>query len=329
MAGFTTSALSAFTIEDKAELKTKAFYGSPTMDLFTVRDGIKYSEKLPYVTTDPAMKAYSTCAAISATGDGGTFGQITLTPDTFTFEQEWCLRDLESKFTQKYLKKGQKYDENSAPEVMNLLLQDMAGREGQKIGRAVWQASKTQGLFNTNFKQFNGFIQTLETLGGYVNQQTAAGTTYTSITVSNVLTIFQNQYQAIPDEIKDGEFVTVCGTDTFKKLVVAMMNANLFHYTLADAAAHSYEVTIPGINMKVKGLDGLNASNVSGMPSTFKNRIFTFAKDNFIVGTDLESDMDSYSIWYEKKDDKVYYRKPMKLTTGIFFADQVVSFATV
>lgn len=329
MAGFTTSSLSNYTVEDQAELREKAIYGPVSMPLFTVVEGIKYSEKLPYFTTAPAMQADTTCASQNVSGDGGTFAQITLTVDGVKYEDGWCFKDLESKFTKKYLRKGAKLDEGSATELMNTLINNYYGEIAKIHEYAIWQASKTQNTFNTNLKQFNGFIQSLETVGGYVNQQTVAGTSYTSITTANVLTIFQNQWLATPADIKRNDnLITVCGDDTFDKLVIALTNANLYHYN-TNGATPVREMMLPGTHMKIKAVPGLNGDNDSRLPAAFKNRILTFYKEQAVVGTDMVSDMESDMTWYEKKDDKFYLRSRYKLTTGWFFPSQVVSFATV
>ena len=330
MSGFTLSGLGTFTVEDKAGLKRKSVYGAVSMDLFTIYEGIKYSEKLPYLTTQPAMQAYATCASINPSGDGGTLAQITLTVDTFSFQDSWCLRQLEIKYAQKYLKKGTNYDENSAPELINAILEDYSARQAKIYEMAVWQSSKTQNVFNTNLKQFNGFLQTLTTLGGFVNQQTVAGTSYSSITTGNVLTILDNQWLATPADIKrSDDLVTCMGDDTFDKMIIALKNANNYNWTATSADAGSRSITYPGTTMKIVAVPGLNEDNESNLPAAFKNRIITFQKDNYIVGTDLISDENDIDMWYEKKEDLIYYRNIMKMTTGIFFPEFTVSFATV
>lgn len=329
MAGFTVSSLSNYTVEDKADLKLKGVYGAVSMPLFTVREGIKYSEKLPYLTTDPQMQADSTCASINVSGDGGTIAQITLTVDGIKFEDGWCFKDLESKFTQKYLRAGAKIDENSANELVNTIMDDYTARIAKKMEAAIWQSSKTQGGSNTNFKQFNGFLQTLETAGGYVNQQTVAGTSYASITTANVLTIMDNQWLAVPADLKRNDnLVTAMGDDTFDKLIIALKNANNYNWTATSADAGKRELVYPGTTMKIVAVPGLNADNNSSLPAVFKNRIITFEKDNLVVGTDMISDMDDWTTWYETKEDKLYTRNRYKITTGVFFTDRVVSFAT-
>lgn len=329
MAGFTTSGLSNYTIEDKADLKLKGVFGAVSMPLFTIREGIKSAEKLPYVTTDPKMQADTTCASQNVSGDGGTFAQITLTVDGIKYEDGWCFKDLEAKFTQKFLRSGAKMDENAANQVMDVIFQDYTARLAKVHEIAIWQSSKTQGGSNTNFKQFNGFIQTLETAGGYVNQQTVAGTSYTSITTANILTIMDNQWLATPADLKRNDGLVTCmGDDTFDKLIIALKNANNYNWTATSADAGKRELVYPGTTMKVVAVPGLNADNNASLPALFKNRIITFEKDNFVVGTDMISDMEDWMTWYEKKDDKFYSRLRYKLTTGVFFTDRVVSFAT-
>lgn len=329
MSGFTHSALSTYTVEDKAELRTKSVYGAVSMPLFTIREGIKYAEKLPYLTTDPQMQADTGCNAINVSGDGGTFGQITLTVAKVKFEDGWCFTDLEQKFTQKFLRKGSKLDENSVTDLMNTVMDDYAARIAKKMEMAIWQSS-TSNTFNTNLKQFNGFIQTLDTLGGYVNQQTSASTSYTSITTSNILTIMDNQWLYVPADLRRSEnLVTTMGEDTWSKLIIALKNANNFNWTASSQDAGKMELIYPGTTMKIIAVPGMNSDNHSALPAAFKNRIITFEKDNFVVGTDMISDIEDWVTWFEKKDDKLYTRNKFKMTTGIFFAERVVSFATV
>jgi len=328
MAGFTVSSLSNYTIEDKADLKLKGVYGAVSMPLFTVREGIKSSEKLPYVTTDPAMQADTTCATVNASGDGGTFAQMTLSVTGIKFEDSWCFKDLESKFTQKYLRAGAKIDENAATALLDQIMTDYTARIAKKMEMAIWQ-SATTNTFSTDLKQFNGFLKTLDAAGGYVNSQTYASTSVTAITTSNVISIFQNQWLATPADLKRNDnLITVCGDDTFDKLLIALANANLYHYN-GNNGLPSREITLFGTSMKIKAVPGLNADNNSNLPAAYKNRIITFEKDNLVVGTDLISDMDDWATWYEMKDDKLYTRNRYKIATGIFFTDRVVSFATV
>lgn len=328
MSGFTHSALSTYTVEDKAELRLKAVYGAVSLPLFTVREGIKYSEKLPYLTTQPAMQADTGCNTINLSGDGGTFGQMTLTVSKIKFEDGWCFTDLETKFTQKFLRKGSKLDENSVVGLMDDVMKDYANRIAKIMEMAYWQSS-TSNTFNTNLKQFNGFLQTLTTLGGFVNQQTTAGTAYTSITTSNVLTIMDNQWLAVPADMRrNTETVTVMGDDTFDKLIIALKNANNYNWTATSGDAGARSITYPGTTMKIVAVPGLNSDNDSNLPAAFKNRIITFEKDNFVVGTDMISDQEDWVTWFEKKDDKLYTRNKFKIATGVFFTERVVSFAT-
>jgi hypothetical protein len=323
MAGFDSLSLSNYTVENAGELKTIALFAPKSMDLFDVKIGIKSSEKFGYLDYTPQMQAGGTCASINPSGST-SIAQITLTPDEIKYEDSWCLRDLEPYFTQQYLRAGSNMDESYATEIMNQIFTRRANRIAALHESAIWQSSKTQGGSDTNYKQFNGFIQTLETVGGYVNSNTSSET---SITTSNVITIFNNHWLSVPSAMKDMDgLVTVCGYDTFDKLIIALVNANLYHYSGQEQANRT--ITLPGTNMKIMAVAGLNSDNVPSMPALFKNRIFTFYKDNLLVGTDGVSDLNQWETWYEKKDQKLYSRVEFRLTTGVYFPEHVVSFKT-
>jgi len=329
MAGFSVGSLSTYTVEGRSDIKRKIVFGAVSIPLVTVYEGIKYSEKIPYMTSDPVFQALSGCSAQNSSGDGGTFADITLTVDTFGIENEWCFDTLRNKFTQKYLRAGANMDENAATaEFMNTVMEDKDARVTKKFEIAMWQSSKTQGGSNTDYKQFNGLLQSLETVGGYVNSQTVAGTSHTSITTSNVITIFNNVWLATPSDLRrQTDTVTVCGEDTFDKLVIALTNANMFHYKY-DGSTPRYELQMPGTGQRIVGVPGLNADNNSALPAMFKNRILTFNKAQAYLGTDLVSDINDSMVWYEKKDKKLYSTETYRFTTGWMFPDQVVSFAT-
>lgn len=325
MAGFTVSALSAYTIEDKADLKLKGVYGAVSMPLFTVREGIKYKEKLPYLTTDPVMQADTTCASHNASGDGGTFAQLEITVTGIKYENEWCFKDLESKYTQKYLRAGAKIDENAANAVMDDIFTDITARTAKNMEIAIWQSATTH-TFSTNLKQFNGFIYTIDNAAGLVSSNTTGITVATGITTSNVIGIFQNQWLNTPADMKrNSNLVTVCGDDTFDKLLIALANANLYHYN-GDKGLPTREIKLFGTDMIIKAVPGLNADNNSNLPSAYKNRIFTFEKENLVVGTDLISDLEDVQTWFDLDTDKFKYRNRYKIGTGVFFGDRIVSF---
>lgn len=327
MAGFDVQGMTTYTVDNASELRTIAIYGPVSMPLFTVQEGIKYSERLTYFDVAPQMQASTTCATINPSGTSD-FDQITLTVDGVKYEDGWCFKDLGNKSLQKYLKPGAKLSETSAPELANAIMKRYSERIAQIHESAIWQASKTQGGSDTNYKQFNGFIQTLETLGTYVNSQTFAGTAYTAATMNaNIIAIFQNQWKAVPAAMKRMDnLITVCGDDTFDTLIIALVNANMYHYNGQEQAGR--KITLPGTNMVIQAVPGLNSDNNTALPAVFKNRIFTFYKDNMIVGTDNISDSDTFDVWFEKKDRKLYAHTEFKLTTGVFYPQHVVSFKT-
>ena len=326
---FDLTGMTNHVTDEAADLRSIAIYSPVTVPLVTVVEGIKYSERLTYFDVDPYFQADSSCATVNPSGDSGNFDQITLTVDSMKVELDWCFKDLDAKSLRRYLRAGSKLDENSAPELVSTIMARTAEQIAKDLESAYWQSSKTQGAGTRNLKHFNGFIQTLETLGGYVNSNATLAAT--SITTANVISIFHNQWTAVPAAMKRKEdLVTVCGDDTFDKLIIAIYNANNFHYSASTSDIQNRRITLPGTNMVVQAVPGLNSDNdeLSGMPALFKNRIFTFYKSNLIIATDQITDANDWMAWYEKKDDKLYARVRMKFTTGVFFPQHVVSFKT-
>jgi hypothetical protein len=327
MSGFSITA-SNFTIEDKEALRRVLVNVPVSMPLFTIINGIKYAEKVPYMDSDAEFQADSTCATINASGTT-TVAQITLTVDNVKIEDSWCLKTLEGYFTQKYLRKGSKLDEGTATAFMNEVIAQKMDNAAYNMEAAIWQSSKTSGLYSTNFKQFNGFLQTIDTLGTCVNSQTAQGTSYTSITSANVVTIFQNQWKSVPSKVKRKlSTITVCGDDVFDTLVLALVALNQYNY-VADDASGKRELTLPGTNMRIKAVPGLNNDNHASLHTAAKQRIVTFHKENLFVGTDEINDTEDTMTWYEKKDDLFYFRNRFKITTGIMFPTLVVHYKNV
>jgi hypothetical protein len=59
------------------------------------------------------------------------------------------------------------------------------------------------------------------------------------------------------------------------------------------------------------------------------NRIHLSRLSNYRIGTDLENDFEQYEIFYEQKEDLVYYRLRAKLGTQIVFGGELVTFKLV
>ena len=139
-------------------------------------------------------------------------------------------------------------------------------------------------------------------------------TPVTSITVSNVVAIIDAVYKAIPVEVLDKEDAFIaCGTDVFRLFTIALKTANLYHY---NADAINFELFIPGTNIKLVALNGLNGTS----------RIIAGRKSNMFMGVDLMNEEEKFEIFFAKEADEVRLMCAFKLGTQVAFPSQVANF---
>lgn len=139
-------------------------------------------------------------------------------------------------------------------------------------------------------------------------------TPVTSITVSNVVAIIDAVYKTIPVEVLDKEDTFIaCGTDVFRLFTIALKTANLYHY---NADAINFELFIPGTNIKLVALNGLNGTS----------RIIAGRKSNMFMGVDLMNEEEKFEIFFAKEADEVRLMCAFKLGTQVAFPSQVANF---
>jgi hypothetical protein len=136
----------------------------------------------------------------------------------------------------------------------------------------------------------------------------------TAITVSNVEAIIDAVYKAIPVEVLDKEDTFIaCGTDVFRLFTIALKTANLYHY---NADAINFELFIPGTNIKLVALNGLNGTS----------RIIAGRKSNMYMGVDLMNEEERFEIFYARENDEVRFMSAFKVGTQVAFPSQVANF---
>src|SRR5205823_1700665 len=102
------------------------------------------------------------------------------------------------------------------------------------------------------------------------------------ITTSNVMNIIDGMWLKLPAKLKGkADTRILVGWDTFESYIVALRNANLFHFT-ADRT--NGELTIPGTQYTMVAVHGLDA----------QNRIFALRLANMAIGVDLENEEEKF-----------------------------------
>ena len=312
---FSVGTLANYTKENEQLLVSSSVLGSKTASLIkdqgNVMVGVKSAETINIMDTDAIFQDGSSCG-FNASGLT-SFTQRTVTVGKIKVNEALCLKDLEAKYLQKALPAGSGYDSMVYSE-------EYSNRKASKIAlqleNTIWRG--TTASVDVNLNKFDG-ITTLITAAGasVVNANSVAyhGVVETSITDTNVVSIFDDIYKAIPAQVVDKDDIAIfCGMDTFRTYTVKLKSSNLYHYQF-DGKANS-EFYLPGTNVKVIAVQGLNGSG----------KIVAMRISNLFIGTDLLNEEERFEIFYAKEADQVRFVAEFKMGVNFAFPDEIVKF---
>jgi hypothetical protein len=307
---FNVSALTNYVNEQNTDILVKSLFGSKTASMLQaagqVQVGVKSAEALNILASDVYFQADG-CGYTSS--GNTTFSQRNITVGKIKVEETLCPKTLESKWMQTQIAAGSP----TAVPFEQSISESKASVIAKQLEIAMWQGDTATSNTNPNTNKFDGFNKIIDA----ASASTIAGNTgsVTAITTSNIDDILDAIYAAVPADIATAEdLVCWVGIDTFKKMLVNLKNANLFHY-VPDAGT-AMEMVYPGTNVKVVAVGGLNGTN----------RLFAGRLSNFFVGTDLANEEEELRYWYSQDNDEVRFRMTCKYGVQVAFPDQIVQF---
>lgn len=318
---FNISALTDYTKENEALLVMKSLFGSKTQRLIqsegNVMTGVKSSEKINIMDTDAIFQNGGTCGFTSS---GSTsFSQRSVAVGEIKVNESLCPKTLESKYTQKALQIGSKYETIPFEQQYT---EQKAGKIAEQLEKAFWQGDTASGDVNLN--KFDGYVKLIDASAAaidanaapYVAAPIAAAT---GITVANVKSIVNAAWLALPAAVQGKDDVRIfCGWDTFNKFISAFTDQNLFHFKPAgsEVGAENGEVIIPGTNYKLTAVHGLDGTS----------RLFGIRMSNMYLATDLENEEERWEIFFAKEADEIRFIAEFKDGVNVAFPNEVVSF---
>jgi len=314
---FSVGTLAAYTKENEQLLVSASVLGSKTAGLIkdqgNVMVGVKSAETINIMNTDAIFQDGSSCG-FNASGLT-SFTQRTVTVGKIKVNEALCMKDLESKYLQKALPAGSRYDSMVYSEEFSNL---KASKIASQLETALWQGNT--GSADVNLNKFNGILSLITSAGASVinaNSVAYHGSVETSITDANVISIFDDIYKAIPASIVDKDDVAIfCGMDVFRTYTVKLKTSNLYHYQF-DGKANT-EFYLPGTNIKVIAVQGLNGTG----------DIVAMRISNLFIGTDLLNEEERFEIFFAKEADQVRFVAEFKMGVNFAFPDEIVKFFT-
>jgi hypothetical protein len=313
---FDVSTLANYTKDNWKDLVTSSVLGSKTATLIKAQGNVlvnvKSAENITIMDTDAFFQSGTNCG-FNASGTT-TFTQRAVTVGKIKINEALCLKDLERTFLQNALPAGSRYSDM-------IFAEQFANRKAEKVAEqmeiALWQGDILSA--NGNLNKFDGLLKLITAASTAVTDANTStyisGGPIASITVTNVISVFDAIYTAIPAKVVAKDDITIfCGMDTFRLYTIALKNANLFAYNL-DIKADS-EFFLPGTTVKVVAVQGLNGTN-----DLVAARI-----SNLFMGTDLLNEEERFEIFYAKEADQIRYVNEFKAGVNFAFPDEIVKF---
>ena len=306
---FNVASLTNYVNEQSTDLISRLYFEKTSSDYFTLQSGVKKTDALHLLAVTAFPQDGSGCSP-TASGDV-VFSNRDITVGQITYFSGFCMRDLIPKYTQILLRAGNAETEEMAfeAEVADSIIKTIM--EHNEV--ADWQGDTASG--NVYINKYDGLIKIIDAATTAVDGNTSAATSITSGASGNVDSLVNAMANARPAKVKSAlNQVLFVGQDTFDKYVDTLNAKNLFNVDATSWA--NYSVSIPGKNITLVGVVGLDGTD----------RMFLGTQENFFLGFDLQNDEEEFDMWYEKKDDKVYYRVKFKRGLQVAYPNEIVEF---
>jgi hypothetical protein len=274
-----------------------------------IQTGIKGSSNIQLFSTDLVFQPDGCGRTASGTTD---LVNRTITVGKIMVAEDLCPKALNGFWTQQMVRRGTMGETELPTEIEGLWIEDKMNRLKRQLSISDWQGDTASATNNLSY--YDGLIKLIDaetTVNGNPNGITVA----TGITEANVISILQDIWKLIPENVIGLEDVSIyVGTDVYRLYVNALINANLFHYVGEDG---------------ITKLHGTNVKLVSDIGLTGTDRIFATRDGNIYIGMDGEDGEDELNVRYSEDDRVVKFTMSFKRGVQIAYPDEIVEFTLV
>lgn len=291
------TSLPNYVEERRLPLIAEAVLGAKSAKLFTLQTDIKRAAALNLLNTTIEFGDGATCGWDAAGSQELT--QRILTVGNLKVNMPYCERELLDKWL------GYEVRVKAGAETMpfeEAFINEVIKNIAEKVEVAIYQGDTASST--NNLKYFDGLLKILNAEAGTIDVNAASQTTQ----MAKIMAV----YAAIPETaFSRGDVAILVGMDTFRAFTQELIKDNLYHYNLG---APEGELVLPGTNVRVIGVNGLNGTN----------KVIAASLRNLFFGTDLMNDMETFDFWYSK--DNQEFRLVVKFNAGVQvgFPDEVV-----
>jgi hypothetical protein len=293
--------LNTYVDEQRLPLLRNAVLGARTAYHFNLMTGVKGATALNLLNTNVEFGDGYSCGWEEA-GES-TLSQRILTPGAVKINMSFCDKQL--------LKTWANYEVRVAAGQKTLpfeedFMKGVGEAIAAKLEVALWKGDTASS--DANLNKFDGIIKIMGAA------TPAATVSYASS--DSVSAIISQIYKKIPAEaFNKGEVVLYMGSDKYRAYIQELIdNHNLVITTGLNDVAMPDSVLVPGTNVRVLYVDGLNGTG----------NFYASYRDNFVYGVDMTGDEEKYDFWYSQ--DNREHRLAVEFVAGtqVAYPDMVV-----
>jgi hypothetical protein len=310
---YNLAGLSTYTNQQTLPLITKSLFNARTISLINKQVGVKYVSALNLLDTTTAFTYGNTCG-FNGSGNTTDFTQRNLTAVHVKVHEAMCPKALEAYWMQTQLTAG------SMPTTIpfeQVYAEQKVASIQKALETAVWQGDGSGSPASiTGFASIFASASVTDLNASAYGWTTDLSFATLRSTPANAIALLNTFETYLPADIKGYDDVAIfCGVDVFTAIKQGLVAENYFNISYLNGV-ENYELTLPGSNIKLYGVNGLNGTY----------DLYAGRTSHFVFGTDLLNEEERFEIFYAKEADEVRFVAEFKAGVQIAFPDQCARF---
>ena len=288
------SRLKTYLETNGVEVLTKALFNSESAKYFNIQTNVTAEQPIIRLDSTITLADASTCG-FTATGSD-TFTNRLLSPNFLKVNKEFCPKTLLKTWAHSEVKMNALGQEMPFEE---LLISNNINELAKVNERLIWEGDKTSG--SGNMLLMDGIITIAKADENTVKQSKGTDTIWQRV---------QKLWLALDPAVADKTTIFM-SIANYKQLIVDLMNKNMYH--VFETYDGVYEMTMPGANVKIKGVSGITQDVLLATP-----------EENLYLGVDGESDSEVCDFYFDKSDRTFKFIVEYAYCTQYCFSEYVI-----
>lgn len=288
------SRLKNYLESNGVEVLTKALFNSESARYFQIQTGVTAEQPIIRLDSTITLADASNCG-FTATGSD-TFTNRLLSPKFLKVNKEFCPKTLLKTWAHSEVRMNALGQEMPFEE---LLISNNINELAKVNEKLIWEGDTTSG--SGNMALMDGIITIAKADENVVKQPKGTDTIWQRV---------QKLWLALDPAVADKTTIFM-SIANYKQLIVELMNANMYH--VFEEYQGTYEMTMPGANVKIKGVSGITQDVLVCTP-----------EDNLYLGVDGESDSEVCDFYFDKSDRTFKFIVEYAYCTNYAFSEYII-----